>query len=79
MNRFYGEKFVYLKRDGACLSLCQVKGDGTRIGSVYCKACENNLKMDVSPKGYGYIIYSKIDKALGEYSKPVVEKNIKKQ
>lgn len=79
MNRFYGDKFVYLKRGGACLSLCRVKQDGTRIGSVYCKTCEHKIEMNVSPKGYDYIVCSKIDEALGEFSKPVVEKNNKKE
>lgn len=79
MNKFYDDKFVFLKRGGACLSLCKVKNDGTRIGSVYCKTCENMVSLDTSPKGYDFIICSKIDEALGEFSPPVVAKNNKKQ
>jgi hypothetical protein len=73
MNKFYGDKFVYLKRGQACLNNCKVKK--AMIGSVSCRACENVIEMAVSPKGYDYIVCSKIDEALGEFSPAVVEKN----
>lgn len=61
----------YFKRKGAhTVTVCQIKNDGTRIGSINCRSCincEGFLKpMEYNEGEKFYIICSQIDKATGK-------------
>jgi len=42
------ERYYYPNSDGFCLNLCAVKKDGTKIGSITCQTCENNVEFEKS-------------------------------
>jgi hypothetical protein len=68
---FDGDKYLYPIRGNACLALCKVQGLGMRIGSSACQKCEFIRETHAEEK---WIICSRIEDALGEFSLPVIKR-----
>lgn len=57
------DKYYYDEYWGTCREECNIKQDGTMIGSATCKECEKCMDYDHVE---GYIICTDIDSAVGE-------------